>query len=188
MPEARSGHVILGVNVLLLGYLPAAWQWDPRLWQSWPYESIIADRQTRIYARGEQIVHIGHRGVFDIDGPLTVPTTPQGSPVLAWYARTAEEAEAAQGVADVLIRPVGQEHGPGAAAAGGPGRPLLFLEVTAGGGHLSSRLRTHRRPGSRGDPASSLGPARPPRTRHRHRAGARRRRRDPRGHRVGDPA
>jgi hypothetical protein len=31
MPEARSGHVILGVNVLVLGYLPAARQWDPRL-------------------------------------------------------------------------------------------------------------------------------------------------------------
>jgi len=31
MPDHRQGHVILGVNVLVLGYLPAAWQWDPRL-------------------------------------------------------------------------------------------------------------------------------------------------------------
>lgn len=29
MPEPRQGHVILGVNVLVLGYLPAAWLWDP---------------------------------------------------------------------------------------------------------------------------------------------------------------
>ncbi|SHN74280.1 LLM class flavin-dependent oxidoreductase [Cryptosporangium aurantiacum] len=29
--SAREGHVILGVNTLVLGYLPAAWQWDARL-------------------------------------------------------------------------------------------------------------------------------------------------------------
>jgi len=28
---ARPGHVILGVNTLVLGYLPAAWQWESRL-------------------------------------------------------------------------------------------------------------------------------------------------------------
>jgi alkanesulfonate monooxygenase SsuD/methylene tetrahydromethanopterin reductase-like flavin-dependent oxidoreductase (luciferase family) len=31
MTRTRGGQVILGVNVLTLGYLPAAWQWDPRL-------------------------------------------------------------------------------------------------------------------------------------------------------------
>jgi alkanesulfonate monooxygenase SsuD/methylene tetrahydromethanopterin reductase-like flavin-dependent oxidoreductase (luciferase family) len=36
------------------------------LWQSWPYASIVADHATGIYARGEQIVHIDHRGVFAI--------------------------------------------------------------------------------------------------------------------------
>ena len=148
-PAGRDGHEVWGGAGLTTGApIAVATTRDAaaaigELWQSWPYESIIADRQTRIYARGEQIVHIGHRGVFDIDGPLTVPTTPQGSPVLAWYARTAEEAEAAQGVADVLIRPVGRDHGPGAAAAGRPGRPRLFLELPAGGGPLGSRLRSH---------------------------------------------
>jgi hypothetical protein len=57
------------------------------LWLSWPYSSIVADRATGIYARGEQIVHIDYRGAFDIAGPLTVPTTPQVAPVLAWYAQ-----------------------------------------------------------------------------------------------------
>ncbi len=75
------------------------------LWQSWPYESIIADRATRIYAHGDQIVRIGHRGVFDIEGPLTVPTTPQRSPVLAWRGTAQEEAAAVREVADLLIWP-----------------------------------------------------------------------------------
>lgn len=43
----------------------------------------------------------------------------------------------------MLIRPAGQEHGPGAATAGGPGKPRLFLEVPAAGVHFGSWLRTH---------------------------------------------
>ena len=53
MPEARSGHVILGVNVLVLGYLPAAWQWDPRLTarspldrKYWQHIGLVAERGT----------------------------------------------------------------------------------------------------------------------------------------------
>jgi hypothetical protein len=75
------------------------------LWLSWPYSSIVADRSTGIYARGEQIVRVDHRGVFNVEGPLTVPTTPQVAPVLAWYARTPEEAAVAGAVAEVVIRP-----------------------------------------------------------------------------------
>jgi hypothetical protein len=78
------------------------------LWRSWPAESIVADREARIYARADQIRHIDHRGVFDIDGPLTVPATPQGSPVLAWRAGSTGEAAAARGVADILIWPAGE--------------------------------------------------------------------------------
>ncbi len=53
MPEARSGHVILGVNVLVLGYLSAAWQWDPRLTARspldpayWQHIGLVAERGT----------------------------------------------------------------------------------------------------------------------------------------------
>jgi hypothetical protein len=147
-PAGPDGHEVWGGAGLTTGApIAVATTRDAaaaigELWQSWPYESIIADRRTRIYARGEQIVHIGHRGVFDIDGPLTVPTTPQGSLVLAWYARTAEEAEAAQGVADVLIRPAGHETAL-VRPPRGPGEARLFLEVPAAGIHLGSRLRTH---------------------------------------------
>ncbi|MBB2914567.1 alkanesulfonate monooxygenase SsuD/methylene tetrahydromethanopterin reductase-like flavin-dependent oxidoreductase (luciferase family) [Streptosporangium becharense] len=74
-----------------------------KLWQSWPYESIVADRETRIFARAEQIVHIDHRGVFDVAGPLTVPTTPQGSPIIAWYADSVDAVAAAADVVDVVV-------------------------------------------------------------------------------------
>ena len=119
-------------------------------WQSWPRESIVADRRARIYARGDQIVAVDHRGIFHIDGPLTVPTTPQGSPVLAWRARTGQEAAVARDIADVIIWPAGQDYGPGVASASAvapaavaPAGARLFLEVPAGGGDLGARLRDH---------------------------------------------
>jgi alkanesulfonate monooxygenase SsuD/methylene tetrahydromethanopterin reductase-like flavin-dependent oxidoreductase (luciferase family) len=99
-PAGREGHEVWGGAGLTLDVpigvsttLDAATA-IRQLWQSWPYSSIIADRDSRFYARGDQIRHIDHRGVFSIDGPLTVPTTPQGAPVLAWRARTATEAVA----------------------------------------------------------------------------------------------
>jgi alkanesulfonate monooxygenase SsuD/methylene tetrahydromethanopterin reductase-like flavin-dependent oxidoreductase (luciferase family) len=120
------------------------------LWLSWPYASIVADRATGVYARGEQIVHIDHRGAFAVDGPLTVPTTPQGSPVLAWYARSAAEAAAAAGVADILIAPARTAATAAALAAAGPVRPAsagqpaaaprLFLEIPAGDAGLPGYL------------------------------------------------
>lgn len=140
--------------------------------QSWPYESIIADRQTRIYARGEQIVHIGHRGVFGIDGPLTVPTTPQGvsGPGVVCQDRGGSGGRSGRcGRAHPARRPgarpwCGHRGGPGETAAvprgAGRRRPLRLMAAHSPGG----------RPGSRGDPASRPGRARPPRARRRHRA------------------
>jgi alkanesulfonate monooxygenase SsuD/methylene tetrahydromethanopterin reductase-like flavin-dependent oxidoreductase (luciferase family) len=150
-PAGRDGHEVWGgagltegAPVGLTTTLDAA-SAIRELWQSWPRESIVADRRARIYARGDQIVAIDHRGIFHIDGPLTVPTTPQGSPVLAWRARTGQEAAVARDIADVVIWPAGQDDGPGAASASAvaPGGARLFLEVPAGGGDLGARLRDH---------------------------------------------
>jgi alkanesulfonate monooxygenase SsuD/methylene tetrahydromethanopterin reductase-like flavin-dependent oxidoreductase (luciferase family) len=77
------------------------------LWRSWPAETIVADRGSGIYARAEGIVRIAHRGAFEIDGPLTVPATPQGAPVLAWWADRPERAVAALSTAELLVIPVG---------------------------------------------------------------------------------
>ena len=74
-----------------------------------------------------------------------MPTTPQGSPVLAWRARTGQEAAVARDIADVIIWPAGQDDSPGAASASAvaPGGARLFPEVPAAGGDLGARLRDH---------------------------------------------
>ncbi|MGW5265817.1 LLM class flavin-dependent oxidoreductase [Microbispora sp. NPDC004025] len=122
-----------------------------KLWQSWPQESIVANHETRIFAHAEQIVHVDHGGVFDVAGPLTVPSTPQGSPVLAWYADSPEEAGAAGEVADlVVLGAAGPERIREAAEAldaarssrysGDGRRPLLFVQVTVPAGRDAAGL------------------------------------------------
>jgi len=112
------------------------------LWQSWPEESIIADRRSRIYSRGDQIVRIGHHGVFDIEGPLTVPTTPQGSPVLAWRVTTDEEAAAAGEAADLLIWPA-DDQGPskdGGALPSSARGTAVYVELSVSDEDLDPQL------------------------------------------------
>lgn len=78
-----------------------------RLWRSWPAEAVLADRATGVYAAADRIVRVDHHGAFAIEGPLTVPTTPQGVPVLAWWAATPDDAAvgAQAGVAEMLVVP-----------------------------------------------------------------------------------
>lgn len=73
------------------------------LWLSWPADTIVADRETGIYALSDRILQVSHTGIFATAGPLTVPTTAQVAPVLAWYAADAADLAAAEGVAELLI-------------------------------------------------------------------------------------
>lgn len=53
------------------------------LWASWPRESIVVDRASGRYADTDRIRSIDHHGrFFDVEGPLNVPTSRQGAPVL----------------------------------------------------------------------------------------------------------
>ncbi|GGM84346.1 hypothetical protein GCM10010106_33840 [Thermopolyspora flexuosa] len=109
-----------------------------KLWQSWPRDAIIADRESRIFARGDRIVHIDHEGIFTIAGPLTVPATVQGAPVLAWYADSADAVRAAGETADLVVLAPHEDIGAAVAAldaaaarrfSGDGRRALLFAEV-----------------------------------------------------------
>jgi alkanesulfonate monooxygenase SsuD/methylene tetrahydromethanopterin reductase-like flavin-dependent oxidoreductase (luciferase family) len=53
------------------------------LWSTWPVESIVADRETGVYAESGSIRRLDHEGSWRIAGALTSPTSPQGEPVLA---------------------------------------------------------------------------------------------------------
>jgi FMN-dependent oxidoreductase (nitrilotriacetate monooxygenase family) len=53
------------------------------LWDSWAADAVVDDRISGIYARGDRIRSIDHRGDFyRIAGPLNLPRCPQGRPVL----------------------------------------------------------------------------------------------------------
>lgn len=53
-----------------------------KLWDSWSDDALVIDRQGS-YANSESVHRIEHHGDhFLVDGPLTVPRSPQGHPVL----------------------------------------------------------------------------------------------------------
>ncbi|TCK62861.1 LLM class flavin-dependent oxidoreductase [Curtobacterium sp. PhB136] len=56
------------------------------LWTTWPLESIVGDRDTGVFADTglvRQLDHDGGPGGYRVRGPLTTPSSVQGSPVLA---------------------------------------------------------------------------------------------------------
>src|ERR1700736_6235600 len=53
------------------------------LWDSWADDAVIDDRKAGRYARGDRIRPIDHKGEhYQVAGPLNLPRSPQGRPVL----------------------------------------------------------------------------------------------------------
>lgn len=63
--------------------------------QSWPYDSIIGNRETGILVESNRIVHVDIDNSFSIAGPLNAPEPATGASVIAWYAETAVDAPSA---------------------------------------------------------------------------------------------
>jgi FMN-dependent oxidoreductase (nitrilotriacetate monooxygenase family) len=54
-----------------------------KLWDSWEEGAVLDDRASGRYADGDRIHQIAHRGeFFKVNGPLSIPRSPQGRPVL----------------------------------------------------------------------------------------------------------
>ena len=52
-------------------------------WDTWEADAIAADRAAGLYAHGDRVHRLDHRGQwFSSRGPFTVPRTPQGHPVV----------------------------------------------------------------------------------------------------------
>ena len=54
-----------------------------RLWDSWADDAVVRDRQAGVYARADRIRPIDHAGRgYQVAGPLNLPRSPQGRPVI----------------------------------------------------------------------------------------------------------
>lgn len=54
-----------------------------KLWDSWDDDAIIADKESGVHARDDRVHTIDHVGPhFRVKGPLNVPRSPQGHPLL----------------------------------------------------------------------------------------------------------
>lgn len=65
--------------------------------QSWPYASIIGNRETGILVQSNRIVHVDVDNSFSIAGPLNAPEPKTGASVIAWYAGTAADTPPSDG-------------------------------------------------------------------------------------------
>ncbi|GIE30623.1 monooxygenase [Actinoplanes italicus] len=54
-----------------------------KLWDSWADDAVLADKEAGVHADAAKVRAINHRGrYFRVDGPLNVPRSPQGYPLL----------------------------------------------------------------------------------------------------------
>ena len=85
------------------------------LWNSWRDDAVVDDRQHGVYIRKDRIREIAHKGAnFEVAGPLNLPRSPQGWPVLVqaggspsgleFAAMVGETIFAAQGKRDEAIK------------------------------------------------------------------------------------
>ncbi|SDV48942.1 LLM class flavin-dependent oxidoreductase [Chitinasiproducens palmae] len=66
------------------------------LWRSWQADALIGDQESGHYAEATRVKRLNHHGeFFDVAGPLTLPPSPQGEPVLF----QAGSSEAGRGLA-----------------------------------------------------------------------------------------
>jgi FMN-dependent oxidoreductase (nitrilotriacetate monooxygenase family) len=74
------------------------------LWDSWADDAIVADRGTGIFADPAKIRRIDHVGDhFSIAGPLNIPRSPQGRPVLAQAGSSEDGKRFAAAHAEIIF-------------------------------------------------------------------------------------
>ena len=74
------------------------------LWDSWDDDAYIADKATRRFSAPGAIRSINYRGkYFHVDGPLNVPRSPQGHPVLVQAGGSQFGLDLAARCADIVF-------------------------------------------------------------------------------------
>ncbi|MFI1159363.1 LLM class flavin-dependent oxidoreductase [Streptomyces sioyaensis] len=75
-----------------------------KLWDSWEDDAILLDRERGVYADTGKVREIGHRGkYFGVQGPLNVPRTPQGYPLLVQAGSSEDGKEFAAEYAEAVF-------------------------------------------------------------------------------------
>lgn len=75
-----------------------------KLWDSWEDDAIIADRESGQFADPDKVHELNHHGkYFDVRGPLTVPRTPQGRPVIIQAGQSGRGQQFAAKWADLIF-------------------------------------------------------------------------------------
>jgi FMN-dependent oxidoreductase (nitrilotriacetate monooxygenase family) len=81
-------------------FLRTAWE----LFDSWPADGIVADKETGVYLADPEAGWFEHRsGQFDITGHFNVPSPPQGRPVILQAGDSDEGREFAAASADAIF-------------------------------------------------------------------------------------
>jgi FMN-dependent oxidoreductase (nitrilotriacetate monooxygenase family) len=75
-----------------------------KLWDSWADDAVIADQEAALYTDPTKLYFRPHKGKhFKVDGPLNLPRSPQGHPVLIQAGASGVGRELAARVADVVF-------------------------------------------------------------------------------------
>ncbi|MGW7362512.1 LLM class flavin-dependent oxidoreductase [Streptomyces sp. NPDC054841] len=75
-----------------------------KLWDSWDDDAIVLDRTHGIYADTDRVRQIDHRGeYFGVRGPLNVPRSPQGHPLLVQAGSSEDGKEFAAQYAEAVF-------------------------------------------------------------------------------------
>lgn len=74
------------------------------LWDSWEDNAIVADKHTGLFVDPDKVHAIAHRGThFSVQGPLNVPRSPQGHPVLVQAGASGDGRELAARHAEAVF-------------------------------------------------------------------------------------
>ncbi len=73
------------------------------LWECWEPDAYIRDRQNGFFFDPAKLHRLDHKGLnFRVRGPLTMPRSPQGRPVIAQAGASADGLDFAASVADII--------------------------------------------------------------------------------------
>jgi N-acetyl-S-(2-succino)cysteine monooxygenase len=74
-----------------------------RLWSSWDADAIVNDRASNTWVDPDRVHDIDHRGeFFTVKGPLNMPRSPQGRPLLVQAGQSPAGVELGSSIADAI--------------------------------------------------------------------------------------